>query len=167
MVAPCVAEDRAVTPLLTGCSCPQPTVPKLAQPNTTKIHTKYWLLSGSCLPASPDTQTTLKQSGGGHGGEELLKQQTPFFITSNQFNSQGHDKSRQLNAFYNPDNIPIKVASSHHYSYRMRQSEADAYFYLAHLNAACKWDLTENHWALVKCMLLLKLIPPPSPSLNM
>lgn len=107
--------------------------------------------------------STPKQRQVGHRGEEPLQQQTPSSITSNQFNSHGHDKSRELNAFYNPDNTPIKVASSHHYSYRMRQSEADAYFYLAHSSAACKWHLTENHWALVKCMLLL---PPLAPFLN-
>lgn len=49
----------------------------------------------------------------------------------------------------------------------MRQSEADAYFYLAHSDAACKRDLQEYHSALVKHILLLKLLPPLSPSLNL
>ena len=48
----------------------------------------------------------------------------------------------------------------------MRQSEADVCFYLAHSSGACKWDLTENHWALMKSMLLLKFLPSLSPSLN-
>lgn len=35
---------------------------------------------------------------------------------------------RQINAFYNPDNIPIKVALSHHCSSRVTHAEADGDF---------------------------------------